>query len=877
MNRTWDLALRFGLILLVFIVYWPVRDGAFVFDDRKLVVENQELWEGTGFDLNVMQDRSEDPVRTNYRPIRFLSYKLDALLTDWLLDRQPDGTPRSLFFHLQNILLHAINSLLILLITRRLFPDLPSVVGYLVALAFALHPIQTESVAYVSGRRDVLFTLLYFLAVWIYLRCRPGLAWWSGGAIVGCFTAALLSKEMAISLPFTILAIELGRPGPEGRRIPWKLLAVLGVVAVAFVYSLLAVGKPGGGTDYWGGSPWTAFWTSARVQMHYLGLLLWPFSGLTIDYSFSAFPVSKGPLAPWTGAASIVAIVGLLIASLWAWFRGLRWLAVLVPLYFVSLAPVAQILPHPERMAERFLYLSSAIFLAALTTILWRWGRRAPLPAVGAAAFLLIMFTVTTRDRLQDWQTPYALWKSAVTSHPNCARAQFGLGNAARRLGRPGEAVAALDQAIRLLEPVERDRLQQGYYLQSLIFRADLLATSSVPADLEQAVLHYEALRQETDTDGKSVGDDPVVLHGLRKALQKLERPDQAQAVARQLGDLDTTSPLKLEALLYVAGNQAQNEKAEAAWETLREAEAFATTDRQRAVVDYQRGIHWQREEKWTQARQAFLKARKLFGQRGNWTSAAYLAAECLVHLKREEAAADELRALLEQDPTHLPARLSLGDLCLGMGNLDEAQACYVDVLNAVPKHQRALDGIRAIRVRREYTEEKPAGSGGQSRAQVLKLLGERMLAEEKPEKAIDAFRRADDNADGPKNRQLRAEIRMQLARTLARQTQWEEAVAAYQGYLETQPLKDRDPEVILEASEALRQSYDYEGATKLLEEHWEAEIRHPSMPKNLGHLAIKLRNRDQALLWYRRALEGELSAAERKQIESLVQRLEQM
>ncbi len=141
-----------GVFLLVVGLYLPALDGEFVFDDRKLVVENTELWEGWGFDLRVFSARSSDSVRTNFRPVRFASYKIDALLTAWTGKHDAEGMPRPFFFHLQNLILHGLNTLLVGWIALFLMPRqgglLPPV---LVALAFGLHPVHSECVAYISG------------------------------------------------------------------------------------------------------------------------------------------------------------------------------------------------------------------------------------------------------------------------------------------------------------------------------------------------------------------------------------------------------------------------------------------------------------------------------------------------------------------------------------------------------------------------------------------------------------------------------------------------------------------------------------------------------------------------------------------------------
>ena len=133
------------LVGVVFICFADALWNGFVFDDHVHVLDNILVRSLTNLPSLVW----------DYRPLRDVSYAFDfAIFGD-----RPFG------FHLTNILIHAANTVLVFLLIRRITDDL--FVSCLSALLFAVHPIQTDSVAYISGRRDVLFTLFYLAADFI--------------------------------------------------------------------------------------------------------------------------------------------------------------------------------------------------------------------------------------------------------------------------------------------------------------------------------------------------------------------------------------------------------------------------------------------------------------------------------------------------------------------------------------------------------------------------------------------------------------------------------------------------------------------------------------------------------------------------------------
>ena len=168
----------------------------FVFDDVTLIQQNTDVTE-----LNWGRILG----RIGYRPIRTLTYALNFAL----------GGTNPFGYHLFNVLLHAANAILTFFLFRHLLGRLDA--SFLGAMLFAVHPVQTASVAYVSGRKDLLAAFFLLLAALLYVGWRR-----RGGRVRAAFTGlslalAVLSKEVAVVFPALLVLIDFFG-APEGRR-----------------------------------------------------------------------------------------------------------------------------------------------------------------------------------------------------------------------------------------------------------------------------------------------------------------------------------------------------------------------------------------------------------------------------------------------------------------------------------------------------------------------------------------------------------------------------------------------------------------------------------------------------------------------------------
>ena len=450
------------LAVLTTLVYLNSLQNEFVFDDIGLVVKNSGIR-----DLRNLPKILGAYGHLAYRPLRTASYAIDY----FFFGLNPAG------FRAINIALHVLNGTLVFFLFRALLRSPRP--ALLAAIVFAIHPIQTESVAYISGRRDLLFGLFYLLgfAAYVHYRETDRVRYLLLAGFA--YLLSLLSKEMAISLPLLCLCYDVVRsiPAAEGKSPLSPLQAVAeGVRTAVRRHTLLyAVGtagllflvwyyvyriNPSQQRTMYGGGLGPTLMTSARIVVHYLKLLIFPVT-LSADYSYNAFPVSRSLDDPRTLFA--LAILGAVAWGLLRLLPSARWAAFGGLWFFVTLLPVSQIIPHHEMMAEHYLYLPSAgVFLTA-GVLLDRWLARGRRQVAIASAFILVVVLLSARTvvRNLDWRDSQTLWTKTIQTAPGSARAHINVGELALRQGRSLQAFREFQEAIRIQpdDAINRDNL----------------------------------------------------------------------------------------------------------------------------------------------------------------------------------------------------------------------------------------------------------------------------------------------------------------------------------------------------------------------------------------------------------------------------------
>lgn len=487
------------LVLVTVAAFSEVRHAEFVlWDDNVNVFENPYLQSVT---LQNVLRFWRQPYYLTYLPVTYTAW---ALLASFA--HPPALYPQA--FHLANLAVHAVNALLVFAIVRMLVgKDWPACAG---ALLFALHPVQVEPVAWVSGMKDLLGGLLSLLALWQYLcyataardestrrRVRAHYA-----LATAFFLLALLAKSSAAALPVIGWVLDrwaLGRPArqPTLALAGWLVPAAGSAVLLQFLDPLAA-----------GLSTSTALWVRPLVAgdafAFYLYKLFAPLD-LSPDY---ARTVELGLQQRWL-YFTWLAPVGL-AGLLWLGRHRVPWVPVCAAVFVAGLLPVLGLIPIPfqefSTVADRYLYLAMLGPALALAWLLARHQGRAIRTLCVAA---LVLLGVQSALQTLHWQNTLVLFRHALAVSPNSLAAHINLGAAFQKEGKTALAIAHFREAVRVRPGAVNARVDLGHVL----YRAGMI---------EEAAIHFrQAVRLRPEM--------PQPHDYLAVALAALGRSEEAE------------------------------------------------------------------------------------------------------------------------------------------------------------------------------------------------------------------------------------------------------------------------------------------------------------------------------------------------------------
>lgn len=415
--------------------YYNALGNGFVFDDYLLVVDKPIMRTSQSL-LTVLSD----PLSLGYRPLRTFSYLLDYRL----------GGMSPSVFHLSNLLYHWITACLVFLVALRLTND-PTVEeeswrwrpAVLIVFLWALHPVQTDAVTYIAGRRDILGGLCLFAALWAYLRFRvsafPG-RWRYGWLFLSylMYGFGILSKESVLMLPLLCLAYDVQQEGlRESLRRRWALyltILLLGAVVLWYFAGWMIL-RTIQQTAWHGGSMLGNFATVSRIWAHYLSVMIYPHT-LLADYSYEAFSVSRALTEPEVLWALATLGGGVVVGWGLARWRALCgyggvWM-------LLAILPVSHLIPIQEIAAEHYLYvplfglcLVVGLLLDALYGALTEHARGVGVlrPVVGTVLVVTLLGAAVARivTRNRDWLNEERLWSVTIATAPRSVRAHYNL------------------------------------------------------------------------------------------------------------------------------------------------------------------------------------------------------------------------------------------------------------------------------------------------------------------------------------------------------------------------------------------------------------------------------------------------------------------
>lgn len=428
-----------ALILLTLLVYGQVCSHDFInLDDQTYVIENPYV--NGGLTIDGIRWAFIGSYASNWHPVTWLSHMTDCEL----FGLNPGG------HHLVNLLFHLANTVLLFRVLTRMTRELwPSA---LVAALFALHPLHVESVAWVAERKDVLSTFFWMLTFWAYVRYvnRPGTFRYLLALLF--FLLGLMSKPMLVTLPFTLLLLDvwpLQRVGSlqSGRGLP---VARLFVEKLPFFLCSLGSSVLTLWAQHRGGAvvPVSLVPMSVRIEnalssyASYIGKMFWP-SGLAVYYPQS----NSWQLWQVLMAGLFLVVVSVLViqemqrrpylAVGWFWYLG-------------TLVPVIGIVQvGGQAMADRYTYVP---LIGLFVMIAWglRDLRMPDKVIKTATTVVLVLCMAGTWLQLRHWQDSVALFRHTLRVTKNNSLAHFNLGCALYAQGREDESIRHLIEALQI-------------------------------------------------------------------------------------------------------------------------------------------------------------------------------------------------------------------------------------------------------------------------------------------------------------------------------------------------------------------------------------------------------------------------------------------
>jgi protein O-mannosyl-transferase len=621
------------------LTFIPALSGQFTnWDDNEYVTENPYIRNAS---MHGVADIFTTFYSANYHPLTSLTYMAEYAVCKL----------NPTLYHVDNLLLHTLNAVLLLLLIYILTSgNLFVALG--VALLFALHPLRVESVAWVSERKDVLSGLWYIVTLILYsMFVKTGTKKWYVWSLVTCLLA-LLSKPMSVTLPLVLFLIDY----VQQKKITWQLVVqktpfFIGA-AVFAVITVLAQKSGGAIKEY----PLLAVWQRLCIPFYAMGFYcvktIAPFNLSTL-YFFSSNP----------GAAINIELVCAPIAFVLAvavlWFKRLLVRPIVFGLGFfiITLLPVMQIIPVGNAVvADRYSYLPMiGIYFAGVWAV-WRIVQKKTLSVfvrtsiIGSGVAIVLFFAVQTFLQCRVWHDSFTLWdrviavspcglaynnravllnnagktndalddfNHAIELSPGYVPAYANRGDLFNKLGRYEEAMTDLNRAVALLPADKLSRYNRGTTLLNMGYREQALEDLTIVLSLDPK-------------DTGAYNNRGIALLGLKRYKEAIADLNKAIALAPnnpQYYNNRATAFLRSEHSneAFADYNHALAIQPDYAEVYLIRGNAYVQMNKlQLAIDDYTRAISYKPD---------------LFG-------ATYQRAQCYYQMKRYDEAAKDIAAL---------------------------------------------------------------------------------------------------------------------------------------------------------------------------------------------------------------------------------------
>jgi protein O-mannosyl-transferase len=643
-----------GLLLAVvtFVAYQPAWNGKPIWDDAAhLTYRHLRSLNG------LVRIWTEPGVTQQYYPAVSTVFWVEHFL--W--------GDSMLGYHLVNILLHVTAALMLFKILRTL--KIPA--AGLAAAIFALHPIQVESVAWISELKNTLSAVCYFGAALAYLRFDRSRNKAAYAVALAIFAIGLMAKTVIATLPAALLVVFWWQRG----KLSWKqdVLMLIPFFAAGISAGLFTswmerhyIGAEGAGFNF---SIIERFLIAGRVIWFYMGKLFWP---ADLIFSYPRWKINQA--AAWQYL--FPAAAGVLLGALWVlrrWARGplaalLFFIGTLFPaLGFFNVFPFKY-----SFVADHFQYLAGIGLIVAASagihTVFRVLAERRPGLEKAFCAMLLAALCILTWRQSRMYTDIETLWRTTLAQNPDCWLAQADLGTLLFDKGQLDEAIIRFRSSL-AIEP------------QNAEAQNNLGSALDKKGQVDEAMILFRkalAIRPDFAEAHSNLGNDLLRKGELDPAIVEFQR---AVADRPDFGQLH-----------FTLGNALlQKGKLDEAAVQFQETLGLQPDDDQ---AHYDLGVALRQAGQMDQAILEFQKAATI---RPDFAEAQNNLGNCLIQKGRVEEAIAHLRKALEVHPDYAQAHYNLGNALLQQGQVDDAINQFRALLAIQPgsgEAQRILAGI---------------------------------------------------------------------------------------------------------------------------------------------------------------------------------------
>lgn len=395
------------VLICTWFAYIPAFVNEYAYDDLAYVLENKVLrdfsWKNAWTEF----------ILGNYHPLTALSLKIDHSINEF--------NPRT--YHIHNVILHVLTTFVFVVFTKKLTKSPLIALG--AGLLFGVHPLHTESVAWIAERKDVLYTFFFFAGLYTYLVYREsGNKNWYIATLV-LFVASCLSKGMAVVFPVVMLLCDylIEKENILFKPTSWKIVEKLPFFILALAFGILA---------FYVQDKFGSVYNTKYVEMNYgvfdkmfLAIYGFVFYPLKIVWpstlcAYHPYPPLTDGMLPTYFYLAPLGVLGM-IAVVWYFWEKHRMVSFAFGFYLIGILPVLQLVPVGENIvAERYAYVSTAGFFILIAWAAHEWYKQKQ-NSIGliALASAALAFVLVTRERIPDWKDNLSLFKDVAEKYPN--------------------------------------------------------------------------------------------------------------------------------------------------------------------------------------------------------------------------------------------------------------------------------------------------------------------------------------------------------------------------------------------------------------------------------------------------------------------------